>query len=260
MDFLFRHIVYTLEDKNYRGVMPSYPIHATQHKQAVISLGGSLIVPNEIDSAYLAKFRKFIQDQLQEGWTFFIVTGGGAPARKYIEAARDVLNNELTKDDMDWLGIHATRMNAHLVRTLFRNEAQPSIITDPEIDEVDETKIVVVSGWKPGWSTDFVGTMMAKRFQIPYVINLSNIKQVFTADPKKDPTAKPIDVMKWSDYRAMVGDEWTPGLNTPFDPIAARMADENNLTVLVMDGSNLDNLKKAMTEGEFVGTVLTNTP
>ncbi len=240
--------------------MPTYPLHQTQRKQAVISLGGSLIVPNEIDSAYLAKFREFILNQLKEGWTFFIVTGGGAPARKYIEAASAVLKNEITKDDMDWLGIHATRLNAHLVRTLFRNEAQPSIVTDPELDEVDETKIVVVSGWKPGWSTDFVGTMMAKRFHIPYVINLSNIKQVYSDDPKKNPDAKPIDVMSWSDFRNMVGNEWTPGMNTPFDPIAAKLADEANITVLVMDGNNLENLQNALTRGEFIGTVLTNTP
>lgn len=238
--------------------MPSYPIHTTQNKRAVISLGGSLIVPNEIDSEYLAKFREFILSQLKEGWTFFIITGGGSPARKYIDAASHVLGNEITKDDMDWLGIHATRFNAHLVRTIFRNEAQPSIITDPEKDTVDDSKIVVVSGWKPGWSTDFVATMIAKRFNIPYLINLSNIKQVFTDDPKKNPDAKPIDIMSWTDFRKMVGDEWIPGMNTPFDPIAAKLADSENQTVLVMLGGDLDNLKKAMTTGEFTGTVLTN--
>lgn len=238
--------------------MPSYPLHTTQNKQAVISLGGSLIVPNEVDSVYLAKFREFILEELKNGWKFFIVTGGGAPARQYIEAASHVLGNDITKDDKDWLGIHATRLNAHLVRTLFRNEAQPNIVTDPEKDAVDDSKIVVISGWKPGWSTDFVGTMIAKRFNIPYLINLSNIKQVYTADPKKDPNAQPIDQMKWADYRAMVGDEWIPGMNTPLDPIAAKMAEAENQTVLVMAGSDLENLKKAMTTGEFVGTVLTN--
>lgn len=238
--------------------MPSYPIHSSQNKQAVISLGGSLIVPNEIDAAYLAQFRTFILSQLAQGWKFFITTGGGAPARKYIDAAKEVLKNDITKDDMDWLGIHATRFNAHLIRTIFRNEAQPNIITDPELDKVDDSKIVVVSGWKPGWSTDFVATMIAKRFNIPYVINLSNIRQVFTDDPRKNPDAKPIDIMSWKDFRAMVGDEWTPGMSAPYDPIAAKLADESDKTVLVMLGSDLENLEKAMTTGEFVGTVLTN--
>jgi len=238
--------------------MPSYPIHKSVNKQAVISLGGSLIVPDEIDAKYLAKFRTFILSQLEKGWRFFIITGGGAPARRYIDAASQVLKNEITKDDKDWLGIHATRFNAHLVRTLFRNVAQPAIITDPELDAIGDAKIVVVSGWKPGWSTDFVATKIAQRLHIPYVINLSNIKQVYTDDPKKNPDAKPIETMKWPDYRKIVGEEWSPGLNTPFDPIAARLADEENLTVLVMAGTDLDNLNQAITKGEFVGTVLTN--
>ncbi len=238
--------------------MPHYPMHQSENKQAVISLGGSLLVPDEVNTQYLSEFRSFIYDQLQNGWRFFIVTGGGAPARRYIDAATAVLGSNITKDDQDWLGIHATRFNAHLVRTLFRDVAQPSIITDPEEDELSDAKIIVVSGWKPGWSTDFVSTKIAQRIQAPYVINLSNIKQVYSADPKKDPNAKAIEKMSWSDFRTMVGDEWTPGMNTPFDPIAARLAESENQTVLVMDGTNLDNLRQLMSEGTFSGTILTN--
>lgn len=238
--------------------MPYYPIHETENKQAVISLGGSLIVPDEVNTQYLTEFRNFIYDQLQKGWRFFIITGGGAPARKYINAATEVLGNSITKDDQDWLGIHATRFNAHLVRTVFRDVAQPSIITDPEEDELSDAKVIVISGWKPGWSTDYIATKIAQRIHAPYVINLSNIKQVFSADPKKDPSARPIEKMSWSDFRTMVGDEWTPGMNTPFDPIAAKLAESENQTVLVMDGSNLENLKEVMATGNFFGTVISN--
>lgn len=236
--------------------MPQYPIHLSENKQAVISLGGSLIVPNEVDTKYLTKFRKFILDQLNKGWRFFIVTGGGMQARRYIEAASEVMGSKITKDDQDWLGIHATRFNAHLVRTIFRDEAQPSIITDPEIDELSDAQIIVVSGWKPGWSTDYVATKIAQRINAPYLINLSNIKQVYSDDPRKNPDAKPIDLMTWTDFREMVGDEWTPGMNTPFDPIAAKLAQAEKRSVLVMDGSNLENLEQAFSSGDFFGTVI----
>lgn len=238
--------------------MPHYPIPETENKQAVISLGGSLIVPDKINVPYLTAFVDFIHRQLENGWRFFIVTGGGAPAREYIEAASAVMKERITKDDMDWLGIHATRFNAHLIRTLFRDVAQPAIITDPETDEVGDYKIVVVSGWKPGWSTDFVSAKVAQRIHAPYVINLSNIVQVYTDDPRKNPEAKPIEHMSWKEFRKMVGDEWTPGLNSPFDPIAARLADEEGQTVLVMKGDNLENLEQAFSTGTFVGTVLSN--
>jgi uridylate kinase len=236
--------------------MPQYPLHQSQNKRATISLGGSLVFDKKVNTTYLAAFRKFILDQLTQGWRFFIIVGGGTQARTYIEAASEIMGKDITKNDQDWLGIHATRFNAHLVRTIFRDQAQPEIVTDPEEDTLSEADIVVAGGWKPGWSTDFVATKIAQRVKASYIINLSNIKQVYTDDPKKNPEAKPIDQMNWTDFRKMVGDEWTPGMNTPFDPIAAKLADEEGQTVLVMDGENLANLKNAFTKGEFIGSVL----
>ncbi|MDX8400245.1 MAG: hypothetical protein R8K20_08345, partial [Gallionellaceae bacterium] len=88
-------------------------------KTYVISLGGSIIVPNgSIDVGYLKKFKKFIESRVKKGDSFVIITGGGGVAREYQRAARSV--TDLTRDDLDWLGIHATRINAHLLRTIFR--------------------------------------------------------------------------------------------------------------------------------------------
>lgn len=238
--------------------MPQYPIHQAENKIAVVSLGGSLIVPDEVDTKYLKQFRKFILDQLEQGWRFFIITGGGSQARKYIQAGSEVMGKEITKDDMDWLGIHATRFNAHLIRTIFRKQAQPTIITDPEKNKLSDSPIIVVSGWKPGWSTDYVASKIAQRIKAPYIINLSNIKQVYTADPKLDPTAEPIEKMSWADFREMVGDEWTPGMNAPYDPIAAKLAESEDQTVLVMKGQDLDNLQKAFQGQDFIGTMIGN--
>ncbi len=236
--------------------MPQYPVNEAKNKIAVISLGGSMIVPEQVDTKYLREFRDFILTQLEKGWRFFIITGGGIQARNYINAATEVMGDEITKDDQDWLGIHATRFNAHLVRTVFRDQAQPVIIRDPEIDEISDADIVVVSGWKPGWSTDFVASKIAQRIKAPYVINLSNIKQVYSDDPAKNPDATPIEKMTWNDFRDMVGDEWTPGMNTPYDPIAAKLAQDEGQTVLVMGGKDLDNLGKALNGEEFFGTVI----
>lgn len=239
--------------------MIQYPTHQIEPKRLIISLGGSLIVPDEIDVEYLKQFRQFILQYLDEGWSFLIVTGGGAQARNYINAATDVLDNDLTNDDKDWLGIHATRFNGHLLRTIFCKQAQAAIITDPEKDKIDLSKsIVVASGWKPGWSTDFVANKLAQRYHAPMIMNLSNIKQVYDADPKQNPQAKPIEKMLWKDFRAMVGDEWLPGMNTPYDPIAAKLADQENTKVMVIEGGNFANLHKAFRGEPFVGTMLYN--
>ncbi len=239
--------------------MPTYPIHELQSKRIIVSLGGSLVVPGEIDVEYLKAFRQFVLQNIARGFSFVLITGGGSPARKYIDAATAVLDNDLTNDDKDWLGVHATRFNAHLVRTIFRKESQPAIITNPEEDELDASKsIIVAAGWKPGWSTDYVANKIAARYNAPLVINLSNITQVYDSDPKHNPNAQPIEDMLWSEFRKLVGDEWVPGMNAPYDPIAARLADETNTTVLVMNGKNLENLQSCFDGKPFVGTMLHN--
>src|SRR5680860_440840 len=92
-------------------------------KKIVMSIGGSLIVPNGgIDTSFLKKLNSFVREQLAEkNCQFFLVTGGGRIARHYIDAGRDVVGHELSDDDLDWLAIHCTRLNGHLVRTIFRD-------------------------------------------------------------------------------------------------------------------------------------------
>ena len=86
------------------------------------------------------------------------------------------------------------------------------------------------------------------------VVNLSNIEKVYTDDPRKNPDAKPIDSISWKDFRKMVGDEWTPGKNCPFDPIASKKADECGMTVICASGKNIANIKAILNDEAFVGT------
>ena len=93
----------------------------------ILSLGGSLIIPNGgIDTSFLKEFNSFIRRHIENGRRFFIITGGGGTCRDYIKAASEIVN--VPNEDLDWLGIHTTRLNAHLVRTIFRGLARPHII------------------------------------------------------------------------------------------------------------------------------------
>src|SRR5690348_3163859 len=104
-------------------------------EKVVMSIGGSLIVPNGgINTVFLQKLNSFIRKQLADhkDRQFFLVAGGGGTARQYRDAGRDVIG-KLTDEDLDWLGIHATRLNAHLVRTIFHDVAHPNIIEHYEV-------------------------------------------------------------------------------------------------------------------------------
>jgi uridylate kinase len=88
------------------------------------------------------------------------------------------------------------------------------------------------------------------------VINLSNIEKVYTADPKQDPNARPIDRISWADFRTITGDDWVPGKNVPFDPVASRHAAKIGLKVVCAAGKNLENLRKILSGEDFIGTTI----
>lgn len=227
-------------------------------KPIIISLGGSLVIPNGgMDTKFLSDFNHFIREKITEGFRFFIVVGGGATARHYIEEAKQVVGN-ITDWDLDYLGIHATRLNAHLLRTIFQDVAHPRIIANYEkkINNLRQP-MVVAAGWKPGFSTDYCAVTLGRDYDAKVVINMSNITTVYDKDPKKFPDAKPLHKINWDEFTKLVGNIWSPGSNLPFDPVATRFAKELGISVYVIgkDLANLDNILEGL---DFVGTVISS--
>lgn len=225
-------------------------------KPIIISLGGSLVVPNGgIDTKFLSEFNTFIREKIAQKWRFFIVVGGGATARHYIEAASKVVGN-ITDWDLDWLGIHATRLNAHIVKTIFQDIVHPRIIQNynKKVENLKEP-LVIAAGWKPGWSTDYDAVILARDYGAEIIINMSNISQVYDKDPNKYSDAKPIHKTSWDEFQKLVGETWCPGSNLPFDPVATKLAKELGLKVYVL-GSDLENVDKVFAGQAFVGTTI----
>ncbi|MBI4457448.1 UMP kinase [Candidatus Uhrbacteria bacterium] len=221
----------------------------------VLSLGGSLIVPKEgIDTAFLKKFRALILRHAAKGRRFVIICGGGTTARDYQKAAGKV--TPLTRDDLDWIGIHATRLNAHLLRTIFRGNAHPRIITDPHEEMPTLKPIVIGAGWRPGCSTDFDAVLLARQYGAATLVNLSNIAYVYDKDPRVNADAAPITALSWKEFRKRFGGRWDPGLNSPFDPVAAREAQKLKMRVVIADGRDFKNLDRILAGKDCKGTVI----
>ena len=223
----------------------------------VISLGGSIVAPDGVDESFLKDFTSLIGDLLSrdEKRRFIFVVGGGGPARTW-QKAYNAISSSRENDMADWIGIMATRLNAQLVRAIMGEWCTQDVVTDPTQVEPLVGRVLVASGWKPGFSTDYVAVLLAERFQADVVINLSNIEKVYTDDPKKNPNAKPIDAISWADFCSMVGDEWVPGKNLPFDPIASRHAAKIGIKVICAAGKNLPNIKNILKGEKFTGTVI----
>lgn len=220
----------------------------------IIALGGSIMVPGEIDHNFLINFKTFIELYTNKGFHFVIVAGGGKVARNYQEAAEKVI--DVGDEDKDWLGIHATRLNAHLLRTIFRDIADPFVIDSRGKIIKIEFPVTIASGWQPGWSTDYIATCLAVDFDTNKIIIAGKPDHVYDKDNQKYPDAKPLPKLTWSQYRQLIPDKWTPGFSSPVDPIAAKLAEEHHVQATIINGHDLINFAKVLDEKEFVGTVI----
>lgn len=239
-------------------------------KTKILSVGGSIIAPGNPDVKFLSEFSKMITEFLSvnEDTRLIFVCGGGAPAREYQNAYREVAKNfneqekkflsykddDETNNFCDWIGIMATRLNAQLVKTIFGPWCPNDVVYNPTQAFEFKGRILVAAGWKPGFSTDNDAVLLAEQFQACTVVNLSNIEKVYTDDPRKNPDAKPLDTISWDDFKKMVGSEWIPGKNCPFDPIASKKASEMGLKVICAGGKNIENIKAILEEKDFIGT------
>ncbi|MDR0450624.1 MAG: UMP kinase [Treponema sp.] len=223
----------------------------------VMSLGGSIVAPGGVDEAYLRELRALVGRLLEEdeGKRFIFVVGGGGPARAWQQAYRNLVPGA-SDEEADWIGVMATRLNAQLVKALMAEWCAQELVTDPTKAGPLTGRVLVAAGWKPGFSSDYDAVVLAERFHASMVINLSNIDRVYTDDPRKNSAARPIDSISWADFRAMVGDEWVPGKNVPFDPVASRHAQKIGLKVICAAGKDLGNLENILRGRAFLGTVI----
>jgi len=220
----------------------------------VISLGGSIIVPDKIDFKFLKKFKEVILKYIKKGKRFIIVTGGGKTARLYQGAIKRV--GRPGAGDLDWIGIHATRLNARLMRAIFRNESCSKINKNPKKVFPFLKPILIAAGWKPGWSTDYDAVLLAKAYKAKKVVNLSNIDYVYDKDPRKYKDAKPLKNIDWDTFAGLMGSKWGPGMNAPFDPVATRLGKRLGLEVAVLKGTEIKNFEKYLRGEKFKGTII----
>lgn len=222
-------------------------------KTVVISLGGSIIVPDKVDIKFLKEFKSLIEKFVKKGYRFGIYCGGGKLARDYQKAASSI--SKLNQTQLDWLGIHATWLNADLVAKIFVNLSGDDFIIDPTAKVKSNKKVLIAAGWKPGWSTDYDAVLLAKNLGAKMVINMTNVDYVYDKDPRKSKNAKPIKETTWKELRKLVGSKWKAGLNMPFDPIASKEAEKLALSVAII-GKNLKNLEKLLKGKKFKGTII----
>lgn len=217
-------------------------------KTIVISIGGSILFPEKINTKFLKQIKNIIVKHSKK-YKFVLVIGGGKTARKYQKAAKQL---GLNQTELDWIGIRITWLNADFIRTFFK--VKPAIVQNPT-KKTKFKNILIGAGWKPGCSTDYDAVLLAKTYQAKTVINMTNLDYLHNKDPAKHKNTKIIKQTDWKTFRKIVGPKWSPGLHAPFDPKATQLAQKLKLKLILIGPSpkNLDNLLK---NKKFKGSVV----
>ncbi len=224
-------------------------------KVVVLSLGGSLIIPNDIDTNYLKNFKKVILKNKNE-YKFIIVCGGGSIARKYIGAIRDSGGSEKLQS---LSGISATRMNARFMSYFFGLDQKEGI--PHSIDAVKKalkTKDIIFCGaleYHPKETSDSTSAGIASKFKSIF-INLTDVVGLYDKNPKEHKDAKFISEISWREFDKIASKmAYKPGQHFVLDQSASKIIMQNKITTYII-GKNLKELDNLLNEKKFRGTTI----
>jgi uridylate kinase len=220
----------------------------------VLSVGGSVLVTGEGDRAYLEGLAGLLQ-RLGKEVPLLVTTGGGRTARDYIVLGREL---GLTEVELDEVGIDVTRLHARLLAARVGPPcpARPPTTVSEAVHELRQASPVVLGGTEPGHTTDGVAALLAVRVRASRLVNATNVDGVYDRDPHQDPTARRIDRMRWSEFRAMVhaGTSTEAGQNFLFDRLGADLLARAGIPLFIVAGRDLANLESALRGDRFLGS------
>ena len=216
----------------------------------VISLGGSVVLSDKVDHQYFNDFIQTIQ-KIAKKFKIYLVIGGGKTARYYINIGR---KQGFSEEQLDELGIKATRLNASLLTMLLLQQDRPIPKSTNDAIACDDS-IVIMGGTTPGHSTDMVGAELAEKTKSSKFIIATNVDGVFDKDPNKHKDAKQIKEIKIQDLIKKYGTGWkSAGENIVIDGPALEIIHRASIPTFVLNGKKLDELDKAITNQVFNGT------
>jgi len=187
-----------------------------------------------------------------------LVIGGGNIFRGVAGATKGM--DRVTGDHM---GMLATMINALALQdALEQKGVQTRVMSGIEMPKISESYIrrravrhlekgrVVIFGagtGNPYFSTDTAAALRANEIAAEVVMKATNVDGIYSADPKKDPTATKFDRIAFQDVLEK-------GLKV-MDAAAIALCMENKLPILVFDMKKPGNLIAAV-KGEVVGTLV----
>jgi len=226
-------------------------------KVLVLSLGGSMIVPEKVNPKWIEQFKETLKRNYKN-YKFVVVCGGGFVAREYIT----ILNYEhKSKKQQSLAGIATTRMNAKLMMQLFGKEANSELpLTINHVKFMLHKNKIVFCGalrYAPNQTSDSTAAKLASYLKTDF-INITNVSGLYTDNPLRNKRAKLIPKISWRNFeKRALRIKYKPGQHFVLDQNAATLIKKHKIKTCII-GPNLKNLNNLLSNNKFNGTIISD--
>jgi uridylate kinase len=232
-----------------------------KYKRILLKLSGEALMGEQTHGIH-PEVVSMIADQVKAiralGVEVALVIGGGNIFRGVAGATKGM--DRVTADHM---GMLATMINALALQDALEKHQVPTrVMSGIDVPKVAESYIrrramrhlekgrVVIFGagtGNPYFSTDTAAALRANEIVAEVVMKATNVDGIYTADPKKDPTATKFETISFQE----VLEKNLKVMDAP----AIALCRDNRLPILVFDMHKPGNLLAAV-KGEVVGTLV----
>ena len=231
------------------------------YKRVLLKISGEALAGpagRGIDFAFARQVCRVVKDCVSHGVQVGLVVGGG----NFWRGVKDGGGN-MERTRADQMGMLATVINSLALQDVLEQLGQPArVLTSIPMGPVGEicsrpaaerylqqgTVVIFAGGTgNPYFSTDTAAVLRAAEIQAEMILLAKNIDGVYSADPKKDPSAVKYDAISYQQVLA-------ENLQV-MDLTATSLALDNHIPVMIFALADPENILRAVM-GETVGTIV----
>ena len=232
---------------------------APKYKRILLKLSGEALMGEDEYGINMQTARQYAEEiamATNKGVQIAIVVGGGNIFRGMTGAAKG-----MDRASADYMGMLATVMNGLALQGVLKEYGvqvvvmsaipMPTVcepyVRDHALEHLNNGKIVIFVGGtgNPYFTTDTASTLRAIEMNCDCLAKATQVDGVYTADPKKDPTAKRYDIL---DYDTILEKDLKI-----MDGAAIALARDNSLPLVIFSIHEQGNLVR-MVEGTVTAT------
>jgi uridylate kinase len=233
------------------------------YKRVLLKLSGEVLMGSGqygIDPATVSRVAGEVKTAVETGIELCMVVGGGNIFRGLAAAAQG-----FERASADYMGMLATVMNALAVQntleqlgveTRVQSAIPMTSVCEPYIRRraerhMEKGRVVIFAAGtgNPFFTTDTGAALRAAEMNCDALLKGTSVDGVYTADPKKDPSATRYETLSFS---RVLSDDLKV-----MDAAAVALCRDNNIPIVVFNIREQGNLQKIL-KGTGIATVVTN--